>query len=132
MFRSIATVVGCYVLSVVLVVCTDPLLSRLFPGDFVRGHIPSNAPLVVSTGCFFVVSIFCAWLCARFSTVASRGVLWFFAVGEVMGVVFAVVNWNSGWPHWYGLSWLLVWPVGCWIGLALSPKTENQAAAASA
>ena len=39
-------------LSIVLVVATDPLLSRLFPGDFVKGHVPSNAALLASTGFF--------------------------------------------------------------------------------
>lgn len=37
MLKPITIVVGSYVLSVVLVLATDPLTSRLFPGDFVRG-----------------------------------------------------------------------------------------------
>jgi hypothetical protein len=82
MFKSIAAVAGSYVLSVVLVLATDPLLSRLFPGDFVRGHVPSDAPLLTSTALFVVVSILCAWLCARLAPGrASRHVLWFFIVG---------------------------------------------------
>src|ERR1700685_89991 len=40
MFKSIAVVVGSYLLSVVLVLATDPLLSRLFPEDYVQGRIP--------------------------------------------------------------------------------------------
>lgn len=40
MLKSIAVVVGCYLLSVVLVVATDPLLSGLFPGDFVAAVSP--------------------------------------------------------------------------------------------
>ena len=133
MFKSIAIVVGCYLLSVVLVISTDPLLSRLFPGDFVRGHIPSDAPLLASTGCFAVISVLCAWICARLAGVtAARTVFWFFVVGEVMGVGFGIANWNNGWPHWYGLSWLVVWPVGCWIGLMLGRGKANKAAAVSA
>ena len=54
MLRSIAIVIGCYVLSIVLVLGTDPLLSRLFPGDFVHGRIPSNGALLASTACFVV------------------------------------------------------------------------------
>src|SRR5580704_5198986 len=57
MVKSIAVVVGSYLLSVVLVLATDPLLSRLFPGDFVRGRVPSDAALVASTALFVVVSI---------------------------------------------------------------------------
>jgi hypothetical protein len=41
--KSTAVVIGSYLLSIVLVLATDPLLSRLFPGDFVRGRVPSNA-----------------------------------------------------------------------------------------
>jgi hypothetical protein len=78
MLKSIAVVVAAYLLSVVLVFATDPLLSRVFPGDFVRGHIPSDVPLLTSTALFIAVSVFSAWLCARFAPSApARHVLWF-------------------------------------------------------
>src|SRR5664279_1035306 len=123
MLKSVAVVIGSYVLSVMLVMGTDPLLSRLFPGDFVKGHIPSDTALMVSTACFFVVTILCAWVCARFAPgSAARHVFWFFVLGEVMGIAFTIAGWKSGWPHWYSLSWLVVWPVGCWIGLKLTGR----------
>ena len=43
MLKSIGVVVGSYLLSVILVLATDPLLSRLFPGDFVKGSVPSDS-----------------------------------------------------------------------------------------
>ena len=123
MFKSIAAVAGSYLLSVVLVLLTDPLLSRLFPGDFVRDRVPSTPALMASTSFFVVISILCAWLCAR---LASRRpglhVLWFFVIGEVAGIATIIPNWNKGWPHWYWLSWLLTWPVSCWIGWRLRPS----------
>jgi hypothetical protein len=123
MFKSIAVVVSAYLLSVVLVVASDPLLSRLFPGDFVRGRVPSDTALMASTGFFVVVSILCSWLCVRFApSRAARHVLWFFIIGEVMGIVATIPNWSKGWPHWYWLSWLLTWPVSCWIGLLLAGR----------
>ena len=123
MFKSIAVVISCYVLSVVLVLATDPLLSRLFPGDYVRGRVPSDTVLMASTAFFVVISILCAWLCARFApSRASRHVLWFFIIGEVMGIVSTIPNWGKGWPHWYWLSWLLTWPVSCWSGLLLTGR----------
>ena len=123
MLKSIAVVIGSYLLSIVLVVATDPLLSRLFPGDFVRGQVPSSTPLIASTALFFVISIVCARLCARFAPGRpARHVLWFFVIGEVMGMVAIIPNWSKGWPHWYWLSWLLLWPVGCWIGLSLGGR----------
>lgn len=129
MLKSIAVVVGSYVLSVVLVLCTDPLLSRLFPGDFVKGHVPSDAALMASTACFAIFTVICSWVCARFApNRPARHVLWFFVLGEVMGVTFTIVGWNSGWPHWYSLSWLVIWAVGCWIGLKLSGRPAESLA----
>jgi hypothetical protein len=123
MLKSIAVVAGSYVLSVILVVATDPLLSRLFPGDYVKGRIPSNAALATSTALFVVISILCAWLCAHFApNRAARHVLWFFLIGEVMGIVSVIPNWGKGWPHWYWLSWLLTWPVSCWLGLMFAQR----------
>jgi MFS family permease len=126
MLKSIAVVAGSYLLSVVLVLATDPLLSRLFPGDFVPGRVPSNPALLTSTALFVVVSILCAWLCAHFAPrLAARHVLWFCIIGEVMGIAATIPNWSKGWPHWYWLSWLLTWPVSCWIGLIFAQRRSN-------
>jgi hypothetical protein len=126
MLKSIAAVAGSYLVSVVLVLLSDPLLSRLFPGDFVRGRIPSTNPLIASTAVFVAVSIFCAWLCARLAPGrAALHVLWFFIIGEAMGIAFTIPNWSTGWPHWYWLSWLLSWPVSCWIGLLLAGRRTD-------
>ena len=127
MLKSVAVVVGAYLLSVLLVVATDPLLSHLFPGDFVKGQVPSAAALRTSTALFVIVSIVCAWLCARFAPGrAARHVLWFFLIGEVMGVITIIPNWSKGWPHWYWLSWLLTWPLSCYLGLLLAGRTARQ------
>ena len=130
MLKSIAVVIGSYLLSVVLVLCTDPLLSRLFPGDFVRGRVPSDKALIASTACFIVISILCAWVCARFApSNPGKHVLWFFILGEVLGIAATIPNWNKGWPHWYSLSWLLAWPICCWIGLMLAERRASRVAA---
>jgi hypothetical protein len=130
MWKSVAVVVGSYILSVVLVFASDPILSRIFPGDFVRGNIPSNTALMASTILFVLASIFCAWLCARFApSRAEKHVLWFFILGEVMGLGMTIPNWNKGWPHWYSVAWLLTWPVSCWIGLMLARRRSGEAPA---
>lgn len=132
MFRSIAVVIGSYLLSVVLVIGTDPLLSRIFPGDFVEGRIPRDAALMASTALFVALSIVCAWICARFAPgSAAQHVLWFFILGEAMGIASVIPHWANGWPHWYWLSWLLSWPVSCWIGLLLSGRRTTPRAAAA-
>lgn len=129
MFKSAGVVAGSYVLSIILVLGTDPLLSRLFPGDFVKGQVPSNHALLASTALFVVISIFCAWLCARFApTRAARHVLWFFILGEAMGIAATIPNWGKGWPHWYWLSWLFTWPLSCWIGLMIAGRRGSRAA----
>ncbi len=126
MLKSISVVAGCYLLSIVLVICTDPLLSRLFPGDFVAGHIPSRNALLASTTLFVAASLFCAWLCARLApNRSSWHVFWFFVIGEVMGIGATIPNWSKGWPHWYWLSWLLTWPVSCWIGWRLVGRQQK-------
>jgi hypothetical protein len=48
--------------------------------------------------------------------------LWFFIIGEMMGIAASIPNWNKGWPHWYWLSWLLTWPVSCWLGLMIAGR----------
>ncbi len=131
MIKSIAAVLGSYILSIILVLCTDPILTRIFPGDFERGHVPSDKALMASTAFFIVISIFCAWLCARLAPrSAGKHVLWFVIIGEVMGIVSTIPNWSKGWPHWYWLSWLLSWPVSCWIGAKLGGEKKSSAAVA--
>ena len=130
MFKSIAVVIGSYLLSIVLVMASDPLISLVFPGDFVKGRIPSNVALCASTAFFVVISILCAWLCARFApSRAGRHVLWFFILGEVMGIAAIIPNWSKGWPHWYWLSWLLTWPVSCCIGLLVAGRRTDSLSA---
>jgi hypothetical protein len=39
-------------------------------------------------------------LCARFAPGrAARHVLWFFIIGEAMGIGATIPNWSKGWPH---------------------------------
>jgi hypothetical protein len=134
MLKSIGIVLGSYALSIVLVLATDPLLTRIFPGNFERGRIPTTTPLVCSTTFFVAISILCAWLCAKLCARfdpgrPARHVLWFFILGEVMGIVSVIPNWSKGWPHWYWLAWLFTWPISCWIGLRISGNRINQPAA---
>lgn len=123
MFKSILVVLGSYVLSIILVICTDPILMKVFPGEFEKNATPSTKALITSTVAFFIVSIFCSWLCARLASYnAARHVLWLFALGEIMGLVATIANWNSHMPHWYSISWMIVWPIACWLGLKFSGK----------
>jgi hypothetical protein len=133
MLKSVGAVLGSYVVSVVLVLATDPLLSALFPGNFVRGRVPSTTALITSTALFILISIFCAGLCARLVPAqAKRNVLCFFVLGEAMGIATTIPQWSKGMPHWYFLSWLVSWPVSCWVGLRLANRRAAKTTAASA
>lgn len=128
MLRLLAAVLISYCLSVALVLATDPLLTRIFPADYIAGRIPSTAALATSTAFFILISILCAALCAWIAqAAAARAVFWFFILGEVMGAVASLPNWNKGWPHWYFLAWLLSWPISCWIGLRLGRRRSRLA-----
>jgi len=132
MLKSILVVVGTYVLSVVLVLCSDPLLSALFPGDFAKGHVPSDTALMASTGLFILISLLCAWLCARFSPQRkAKRVLAFMILGELMGIASTIPNWGSGWPHWYWLSWLISWPISCWVAYSIEQARSGPRPAAA-
>ena len=123
MLKSILVIAGSYVLSIVLVLASDPLLSAIFPGDFVHGKVPSQPALATSTALFILISILCAWLCARFAPMPKpRHVLAFMILGELLGIASTIPNWNTGWPHWYWLSWLISWPISCFVGLKIEQR----------
>jgi hypothetical protein len=45
-----------------------------------------------------------------------------------MGIASIIPNWSKGskgWPQWYWLSWLLTWPISCWIGLLLARRSGS-------
>jgi len=129
MLKSVGVVLGSYVLSIVLVLCSDGLLSAMFPGDFANGRVPSDVALMASTAFFVLVSILCAWVCARFAPGrATSHVFWFAMLGEAMGLFATIANWNKGWPHWYFLSWMVTWPISCYLGLLLGRRRARSLA----
>ena len=124
MLKSAAVVIGSYLLSVVLVLATGPLLSALFPDQFVTGRV-RQIPRSQRARCFWDRVNRLPGLCARFAPGRpARHVLWF-TLGEAMGIGAAIPNWSKGWPHWYWLSWLLTWPVSCYIGLLLATSRPH-------
>jgi hypothetical protein len=127
MLKSITVVVGSYLLSVVLVLATDPLLSRLFPRDFVKARVPSETALIARTALFVVrLDPLCLALRPLCSGPRRASCALVLIVGEAMGIGAIIPNWSKGWPHWYWLlSWLLNWPVSSWIGLLLAGRRAD-------
>jgi hypothetical protein len=124
--KSILSVLGSYVLSIVLVMATDPLLHALFPNDYRQGQTIPDSLLWLSTALFTVISILCAWVCAKLAPSRVRvHVIAFFALGEIMGLVATVLNWGKM-PHWYSIAWLLVWIPAVWIGWKLAGRSLTE------
>ena len=120
--KSILSILGSYALSMGLVFATDPLLHALFPKDYNQGQTIPDWLLGVSTALFTVISVLCAWVCAKLAPSKVRmHVIGFFALGEIMGLAFTVVGWGKV-PHWYSIAWLLVWIPAVWIGWKLAGR----------
>jgi len=128
--KSIACVGGSYVLCVVLVMLSNPLLGALFPNDFVHGKQIPDSLLLVSTAFFALASILCAWICAKTAPgKVLTHVIWFFAIGEIMGLATTPMNWGKV-PHWYSIAWLLLWIPAVWIGWKLARRSPGEVAQA--
>ena len=124
-FRSIASVLLTYIVVFCIVSCSDPLLAHLFPGQYVAGKVPPVYLLWISTAIFALASVLGGWMCVTIApSKPSRHLLSLFVLGEVIGVVFTVVNWSK-WPHWNSLVWLAVWPLCLWIGGRLKRERRS-------
>jgi hypothetical protein len=122
LLRSVGSVLGSYILCVGLVILSDLPLKAAFPREFADINTAPAWLLWLSTGIFFLASILCAWICAR--TAPSRPgthVLWFFALGEVMGVVSAIVGAGKT-PMWYSIAWIVAWIPAVAIGWRLARR----------
>lgn len=116
LLRSVASVVISYIVVTAIVILSDPLLSRLFPGQYVRGQSIPAFLLWIGAAIFAVASILGGWLCVRMApSQPGKHLLALFLLGEVAGVISTIVNWNK-WPHWNSFLWLAIWPVCLWIG----------------
>jgi hypothetical protein len=116
LLRSVAAVVLSYIVVYGIVFCSDPVLAHFFPTQYVAGRVPPLFLLWISTAIFAVATFFGGWLCAIIAP-SKPGVHLFvlFVIGELIGLGFTWKMWGT-WPHWYSLTWLIVWPVFLWIG----------------
>jgi hypothetical protein len=128
--RSIASVVVSYLIVFAIVSLSDPVIAHFFPGQYVRGKVPSDALLWLSTAIFALASVVGGWLCVRLAPSSyAAHLLWLFGLGEAVGVCFTVANWKT-WPHWQSFVWLAVWPVCLWLG-GMGRRTQMPLAGAS-
>lgn len=131
--RSIGAVVVSYLVVFILVLLSDPLLSRMYPGLYVEGQVPPAFVLRMSTYAFVIASILGGAICVRMApSRPGKHLFWLFILGEVMGLATTIMNWNKGWPHWYSLVWLAVWPVGLFLGGLARKRQDAQKQMAAA
>jgi hypothetical protein len=124
--RSILSILGGYALSVLLVMGSGKLMGAVFPDDDPTGSKVPTSHLLLATALFIVASIICAWVCAKLAPSRVRAhVLAFFALGEIMGLVFTVLNWGKV-PHWYSIAWVIVWIPAVWIGWKLAGRSPAE------
>ncbi|HTX41542.1 MAG TPA: hypothetical protein VMD25_06920 [Acidobacteriaceae bacterium] len=123
--RSIASVIVSYFVVYLIVVLTDPILSRLYPGVYVPNKVPPTFLLWIGTGVFAFASVVGGVLCVRLApTHPGLHLLVLFVLGEAAGTASAVAIWKT-WPHWYSLAWLALWPVCLGIG-ALAGRRKSR------
>jgi len=131
LLRSVGSVLGSYVLCVVLVILSDLPLKAAFPREYADINTAPVWLLCLSTAIFFVISILCAWVCARTAPAQpGRHVLWFFALGEVMGIVSAVLNAGKV-PVWFPIAWIVVRIPAVSIGWKLARRQSGAPAGPS-
>lgn len=115
--RTLASVLGSYIAVFVIVSLSDPILTHFYPAQYVRGQVPPNFLLWISTAVFMLASVLGGWLCVRLApSKPGAHLLALFVLGELVGLSFTLQAWRQGWPHWYSLVWLIAWPVCLWFG----------------
>lgn len=114
--RTLASVLGSYIAVFVIVALSNPVLARLYPGEYGAGKVPPDSLLWINTVVFMLASVLGGWLCVRLAPSRPGGhLLALFVIGEGMGLYFTWQAWQQM-PHWYSLVWLIAWPVCLWFG----------------
>jgi ABC-type transport system involved in cytochrome c biogenesis permease subunit len=125
--RSIASVVGCYLVVFFIVRLSDPVLERIFPGQYVQGKVPPMFVLWISAAVFAAASLVGGWLSVRIAPAQpGRHLLALFILGEAIGVIFTIVN-PGHLPLWNSLLWLAIWPVFLWMGGRARGRRDREA-----
>jgi hypothetical protein len=120
--RSVAAVIGGYAAIGVLIVLTDQLFSVLIP-DMKSMPQPPPYYFAISLVTDFIYSIVGGWVCVRIAKERQmRHAAGLIVFGEAIGIASQIALWTTV-PHWYGMSLLILYPPGVWLGakLGLAP-----------
>ncbi len=123
-----AVLAGCVFIGV-LVAITDQIFGMVIPG-FKLTTMPPLYYFGISLLTDFVYSIaggyLCAWIARERAWPATIALMVF---GDTIGLVSQVVLWKMV-PHWYGLTLLVLFPIGVWLGFRLLAQRTRQLSSA--
>ncbi len=123
-----AVLAGCVFIGV-LVAITDQIFGMVIPG-FKLMTMPPLYYFGISLLTDFVYSIaggyLCAWIARERAWPATIALMVF---GDTIGLVSQVVLWKMV-LHWYGLTLLVLFPIGVWLGFTLLAQRTRQLSSA--
>ncbi|MEJ5367897.1 MAG: hypothetical protein WHT08_06240 [Bryobacteraceae bacterium] len=131
MLRSILSVLAGWASVGILVVLTDLVLGKVFPGEYVAGQMPPDRLAALSLGTSTLYSVLGGWITVKLAARQPwRHAVYLILWGELMGVLSAVMTWGQI-QSWYQMGLLATWPAaiaaGCWLA-AGSPLRASGAA----
>ncbi len=120
MLRSILSVLAGWASVGILVVLTDLVLGKLFPGEYVAGKIPPDSLSALSLGTATLYSVLGGWITGKLAARQPwRHAVYLILWGELMGVLSAVMTWGQI-QWWYQIGLLVAWPVAIAAGCRLA------------
>jgi hypothetical protein len=129
--RSVGAVLAGYVAIGILVVLTDQVWS-MSVRDFSALPQPPTYYFAITLVTDFLYSAVGGLVAIRIGQRRQMrhavGLIFF---GELIGIATQIALWKTV-PHWYGLSLLILYPVGVWLGakIAVGKGADAQAVAA--
>jgi hypothetical protein len=129
--RSVGAVLLGYVVIGILVVLTDQLWSMSVRGF---SSLPQPPTYYFATTLFtdFLYSAVGGWVSVRIPRQRQmRHAVGLIIFGELIGIATQVGLWNTV-PHWYGLTLLILYPAGVWLGAKLGIGKQADARAVAA
>lgn len=121
MWRSLVAVLGGWLVIQFLVVITDAVLARVFPGHYSSGLPLPSWLLGLRLACGVLYTVFGGWLAVLLAPERPwRHAVYLIVFGETMGILMAGMSIGQV-PLWYLGGLLLLFPVavlaGAWLRL---------------
>jgi hypothetical protein len=120
--RVVTAVVAAYLANAALVVASEELLSRAFPGV---GSAPPLGYFVADLVSQCAYTIVAGYLCCAIAGPSRRAAMaGLIVLAALVGALSLALSWRAE-PHWYGIALFAVFPPCVWIGWTLRARTTN-------